>query len=51
MKKLAKIPAILLNKEESIALRLKNEYYAALIPRDLVVGSGLNAVYFDFIVS
>jgi hypothetical protein len=49
MKKSAKIPAILLSKEDSTVLKLKNEYYAVLIPRNLVVNSGISSNIFDLI--
>lgn len=48
MKKLAKIPAILLSKEDSTVLKLKNEYYAVLIPRNLIENSGISSNIFDF---
>lgn len=48
MKKLAKIPAILLSKEDSAILKLKNEYYAVLIPRTLIVHFGIDSNMFDF---
>ena len=48
LKKLVKIPAILLSKDDSTILKLKNEYYVVLIPRDLVAKAGLNSATFDF---
>lgn len=48
MKKLVKISAILLSKEDSAILHLKNEYYLVLIPKTLVVNYGVNSDTFDF---
>ena len=48
MKKTAKISAILLNKEDISILKLKNEYFIILIPRNLVTNSGIKGNTFDF---
>jgi hypothetical protein len=48
MKKTVKIPAILLSKEDAAFLKLKNEYYIVLIPRNLATNSGIKETSFDF---
>jgi len=48
MKKITKIPAILLSREDATILKLKNEYYVVLIPRNLVARSGIREASFDF---
>jgi len=48
LKKLVKITAILLSKKDSAILKLKNEYYVVLVPKDLVVKAGFNSTTFDF---